>query len=45
MSPQGIYLNVKLFKNSVDVTDSWGDQYFTWTRHSKDEYGDNYWNQ
>lgn len=45
MSPQGIYLNAKLFKNSVDVTDSWGDQYFTWTRHSKDEYGDTYWNR
>lgn len=42
---QNITLTVKLLKNSIDVTDDFDNQYFTWTRHSSDSYGDTYWNQ
>ena len=40
-----IVLQAKLFKNSVEITDEYDARYFTWTRHSKDNYGDTYWNQ
>jgi len=40
-----ITLTAKLFRNSEEITDDYGAQYFTWTRHSKDSYGDEYWNQ
>ena len=45
MIPSGIQLKARLFKNSVDVTDEWSDDYFTWTRQSADTYGDLYWNE
>lgn len=41
---QNIILTAHLFRNSVDVTDEFSDQYFTWTRQSSDYYGDIYWN-
>ena len=41
---QSIHLNAKLFKNSIEVTDFFDDQCFTWTRQSSDYYGDLYWN-
>lgn len=44
MLPGGLPMNAVLFKNSVDVTDQWGDSFFTWTRQSADSYGDIYWN-
>lgn len=44
MTPSGLHLNAKLFKNSVNVTDEWDDSYFVWTRQSSDSYGDIYWN-
>lgn len=40
-----ITLVARLFKNSEEVTDDYDDQYFVWTRHSSDSYGDTYWNQ
>lgn len=44
MTPAGITITAKLFKNSIDVTDKWPEEYFIWTRQSSDEYGDLYWN-
>jgi len=41
---QNVILNAKLFKNSVEVTNDFDDEYFTWTRQSNDHYGDVYWN-
>ncbi len=41
---QSIHLNAKLFKNSIDVTNTFDDSCFTWTRQSSDYYGDLYWN-
>lgn len=41
---QNIILTAHLFRNSVEVTDEFDDQYFTWTRQSSDYYGDIYWN-
>lgn len=41
---RSITLNAKLFENNVDVTDIWGNQYFTWTRTSDDAAGDTAWN-
>ena len=40
-----ITLIARLFKNSEEVTDDYDAQYFVWTRHSSDSYGDTYWNQ
>ena len=39
-----IILNAKLLENNVDVTASWGNQYFIWTRTSDDSVGDIVWN-
>ena len=40
-----ITLNAKLYKNGVDVTSNFNASCFTWTRHSLDSYGDEYWNE
>ena len=40
-----IILQAKLFRNSEEITDDYDAQYFIWTRHSGDAYGDEYWNQ
>lgn len=39
-----IQLNVRLFKNNVDVTDQFDASCFTWTRTSRDHDADMYWN-
>ena len=39
-----IMLNAKLFKNNVDVTEDFDASCFTWTRSSRDQDGDMYWN-
>ena len=44
ITPSGIHLIAHLFKNSVEVTDDWDDQFFTWSRHSADSDGDLNWN-
>lgn len=44
MTPSGLTLNARLFKNSNDITDQFDDKYFIWTRQSSDYYGDIYWN-
>ena len=44
MTPAGIFLYARLLKNSVNVTDQWNDEYFTWYRHSSDTDGDTNWN-
>ena len=40
-----ITLIAHLFKNSEEITDQYGPEYFIWSRHSSDSYGDIYWNQ
>lgn len=45
MRPEGLTLNAVLFRNSVNVTDEFDAQYFTWVRQSADSYGDIYWNE
>lgn len=44
MTPAGLTLNARLFKNSVEVTPDWDNKYFTWRRHSNDHDGDINWN-
>ena len=41
---KNVILNAHLFRNSIEVTNEFGNQCFTWTRHSSDYYGDIYWN-
>ena len=44
MTPAGLILNARLFKNSIEVTTDWDNKYFTWRRHSNDHDGDTNWN-
>lgn len=44
MTPAGLILNARLFKNSIEVTTDWDNKYFTWRRHSNDHDGDINWN-
>lgn len=40
-----ITLNAVLYKAGEDVTDDYQASCFKWKRHSKDSYGDEYWNE